>query len=775
MKRKNEKEKIISGNNSPPLKIKLKSADNNSKFAENIINTVREPLVVLDQDLKVVTASRSFYDVFKVNPEETLGTLLYDLGNQQWNIPKLKELLETILPEKTSFENYEVEHDFSTIGKRIMLLNARQIKRAFGKEKIILLAIEDITERRLAEKTLSEKNRLTSEYLNILLDHAHAPIIIWDSSMHIKRFNLEFEKLSGYKYAEVIDKNIEILFPKNKIASTMKLIKNNLNVDNQEVIEIDILTKSKKVKTILWNSANILDEKGENKVATIAQDITKRKRTEEKLSRSEIRYRRLFESAKDGIIILDAETGKIIDVNPFLVELFGYSKKIFLQKKIWEIGFFKDIAANKNKFLELKQKEYVRFDNLVLESSTGQKINVEFVSNSYSANNHKIIQCNIRDITERIQTKKRQTLTSAILSILNRKNEWTRLVKDILKEIKKFTAFEAVGIRLKESEDYPYTESIGYSSQFIDKEHLLFARDQDGRIICDSNGKPESECMCGSIISGHTDLSLPFFTKGGSFWTNSKTELLASTLAKDYPFNNCSSCNLKSYISVALIPIYSGNEIIGLLQLNDKQPGRLTLELVQFLEEIGKTVGIAFKRMTIEKQIKDSEEKFRSISEQITDAIFLVDLAGTIKFISKASIQVLGYTPDELTGKSISDFIPEYDLPEATKALAEVILNGNEIRNLILHIKKKDGSLISVEVNSSAMKKDGVTIGALGLLIDISERKKSEEQILTLAHSLRSVNECVSITDLDDEIIFVNESFLKTYGYSKEELIGNEY
>ncbi len=97
-------------------------------------------------------------------------------------------------------------------------------------------------------------------------------------------------------------------------------------------------------------------------------------------------------------------------MNPFLVELFGYSKKIFLQKKIWEIGFFQDIAANKNKFFELNQKEYVRFDNLVLESSTGQKINVEFVSNAYSANSHKIIQCNIRDITERIQTKKRQAL-----------------------------------------------------------------------------------------------------------------------------------------------------------------------------------------------------------------------------------------------------------------------------------------------------------------------------------------------------------------------------
>jgi MFS transporter, NNP family, nitrate/nitrite transporter len=118
-----------------------------SEFAESIINTVREPLIALDQDLRVVTVSRSFYEVFKVNPEETVGQLIYDLGNKQWDIPKLRELLETILPQKTTFDDYEVEHDFADIGRRIMLLNARQIKRVLGKKRIILLAIEDITER----------------------------------------------------------------------------------------------------------------------------------------------------------------------------------------------------------------------------------------------------------------------------------------------------------------------------------------------------------------------------------------------------------------------------------------------------------------------------------------------------------------------------------------------------------------------------------------------------------------------------------------------------
>ncbi|MBE0514491.1 MAG: PAS domain S-box protein [Sulfurimonas sp.] len=145
------------------LEVIKKTADEASEFVNSIINTVREPLVVLDQDLRVVTASRSFYEVFKVSPEDTIGELIYDLGNKQWDIPKLRELLETVLPKKTTFDNYEVEHKFTTIGRRIMLLNARQIKQARGKKKIILLAIEDITERKEIEAGLEKAHEELTE------------------------------------------------------------------------------------------------------------------------------------------------------------------------------------------------------------------------------------------------------------------------------------------------------------------------------------------------------------------------------------------------------------------------------------------------------------------------------------------------------------------------------------------------------------------------------------------------------------------------------------
>jgi two-component system CheB/CheR fusion protein len=118
------------------------------EYAESIVDTVREPLIVLNKDLRVVSANCSFFRVFQVNPEETDGRLIYDLGNRQWDIPKLRELLEEIIPDNTSFEGYEVEHKFVNIGLKKMILNARKIIGKTDGTELILLAIEDITKER---------------------------------------------------------------------------------------------------------------------------------------------------------------------------------------------------------------------------------------------------------------------------------------------------------------------------------------------------------------------------------------------------------------------------------------------------------------------------------------------------------------------------------------------------------------------------------------------------------------------------------------------------
>jgi len=139
-------------------------------LAHAIVDTVREPILVLDKNLRVIAASRSFYSAFKVAPNQTQGRLLYTLGDGQWDIPKLRVLLEKIIPEHGTMEDYEVEHEFPTLGNRTMRLNARQVFYEGGADATILLGMEDITERRTLER---EKEDLQLQTDTLLEEMQH--------------------------------------------------------------------------------------------------------------------------------------------------------------------------------------------------------------------------------------------------------------------------------------------------------------------------------------------------------------------------------------------------------------------------------------------------------------------------------------------------------------------------------------------------------------------------------------------------------------------------
>src|SRR5512140_3149433 len=168
------------------------------------------------------------------------------------------------------------------------------------------------------------------------------------------------------------------------------------------------------------------------KILTADVDTTERMRVEAALKASEVRYRRLFETAKDGIIILDAETGRIIDSNSYLEKMLGYSHAELLGKKLWEIGSFKDIAASQASFQELLRKKYIRYEDLPLESKEGEHRQVEFVSNVYQVDHTKVIQCNVRDITSRklaeTGLQRANEKLSSLVSALRRRHGDTALL-----------------------------------------------------------------------------------------------------------------------------------------------------------------------------------------------------------------------------------------------------------------------------------------------------------------------------------------------------------
>ena len=192
--------------------------------AESIMAAVREPLVVLDGDFRIISANRAFYQTFQVTPEETEHQLLYDLGNRQWDIPALRHLLEDVLPTGTAVQDFDVTHEFPTIGKKTMLLNARRIDRDGAGAPLILLAMEDITERTRAERLLRQDH----DWLDVTLSSIGDAVLATDTSAAITFLNPEAERLTGWTTQDARGREInEVLVLINQ--DTRQLVENPVN------------------------------------------------------------------------------------------------------------------------------------------------------------------------------------------------------------------------------------------------------------------------------------------------------------------------------------------------------------------------------------------------------------------------------------------------------------------------------------------------------------------------------------------------------------------
>jgi nitrogen fixation negative regulator NifL len=261
-------------------------------------------------------------------------------------------------------------------------------------KEYFVAVFDNITERKQAEDQLHLQGAALESAANAIMITDEKGKIIW--------VNPAFVQTTGFSFEEAVGKNPRLLKSgKQSKAFYQEMWKTILS---GKVWRNTIINRCKNgtfnhedlTITPIRNSAGKITH-----FVGIKQDITEKARAEDALQASELRYRRLFESAKDGILILDAVSGQIVEVNPFLIEMLDYSKEDLVGKEIWEIGVFKDVLASKAAFVELQQQGYIRYENLPLESREGLIRQVEFVSNSYLAGKSRVIQCNIHDITER--------------------------------------------------------------------------------------------------------------------------------------------------------------------------------------------------------------------------------------------------------------------------------------------------------------------------------------------------------------------------------------
>jgi PAS domain S-box-containing protein len=372
-------------------------------YADSIVETVREPLLVLDADLRVLAANRSFYNSFKVGPASTIGQLIYDLGKGQWRIPVLRSLLEDILPNDGELNDFLVDYDFPSIGRRTILLNARRLHGPNNKTQLILLAFEDITERRILEAEVARQR----QWLNIALSSIGDAVIATDIDARINFMNPTAEKMTGWGLTEAMNKPLAEVF--NIVnEETRKLVESPVTKAIRQGAIVGLanhtilISRDKKEIHIDDSAAPIRDGHGNiTGVILVFHDITQRRQLEQVLDFSEVRYRRLFEAAHDGILVLNLDTGKIEDVNPFMLDLLGYPREHFIGKELWEIGVFGDALASQRAMETLRRDGKIRYEDLPLENINGRRIPVEFVSNVYLEDHHPVIQCNIRDISDR--------------------------------------------------------------------------------------------------------------------------------------------------------------------------------------------------------------------------------------------------------------------------------------------------------------------------------------------------------------------------------------
>ncbi|SHO52751.1 PAS domain S-box-containing protein [Desulfopila aestuarii DSM 18488] len=368
---------------------------------------------------------------------------------------------------------------------------------------------------------------------------------------------------------------------------------------------------------------------------------------------------------------------------------------------------------------------------------------------SYDAQSEKVCHVIFTDITGRKKVTEERELMARLITQMNVSSDLRTCISELTESLKNWSGCEAVGIRLRDGEDYPYYETRGFPLSFVEKESALCAYGPDGTLQRDLTGNPVLECMCGNVLSGRFDPAQPFFTARGSFWSNNTSALLENTTESDRQARTRNRCNGEGYESVALIPMHIANRVLGLIQFNDHCPGRFTPELIQHFERIADTLALAISRRQAEDELRKSEEKYRTIAEN-TYGMETWQLAdGTYKYVSPSCKRITGYTADAFYHDP--ELLEHIVHPEDRAMLIEHLSISHppgvqENRGLDFRILSPDGEVRWLSHSCTPVyDTHGQWVGCRGSFREITRSKQSEENRLLQAKKERQINKTTSL------------------------------
>jgi PAS domain S-box-containing protein len=460
-------------------------------------------------------------------------------------------------------------------------------------------------------------------------------------------------------------------------------------------------------------------------VSVRAAGELERKVAEEALHKSEEKNRTILQALQDGFWVVDNE-GRILEVNERYCEMSGYSRDEFLALWVSDIDVEESPAETAARIERIRKNGSEAFETRHRRKD-GSLFDLEMSANLLPNSGGKIIAFG-RDITERKRMERYQQLTSEILGILNDPGSFDASLRQIVSAIKRETECDAVGIRLRSGGDYPYVAHDGFAEEFLRNENSLLSRNAQGCVCRDENGGIILECTCGIVLAGRTDPANPLFTPGGSAWTNNSPSMLELTPEQDPRVNPRNNCIYGGYRSVMLIPVRTGAEIVGLLQLNHKEKNRFAPGIIQFFEGIGSSIGTALMRKQAEDALRSSQIRYHALMEQSFEALALIDAkTQEVVEVNRRFTELFGYCLPEDAPLYVCDFV--VDSKQNLDRIYNVALwDQPALVPELRRFRHKKGIMVAAERGGTAIVLDGKQY-VLASMRDMTEERRRQAEL----------------------------------------------